>query len=120
MIGKNECIIYYAVNVCKERPWVLWHRMALSVFELEIINIHGGGWIIGNKGFENRPTASRYLAQQGYAVFDIQYGLARFPDEPLIDNALGWVQKVLGRELLNKSYTMSEMAVQILGNFTDL
>ena len=84
-----------------------------------IINIHGGAWVLGNKGIENRPMASRYLAHQGYAVFDIQYGLGRFPDFPEIDRAFAWVQNFLGRELLNKSYTLSEMAEQIIGNFTD-
>ncbi|TFG05460.1 MAG: alpha/beta hydrolase [Promethearchaeota archaeon] len=84
-----------------------------------IINIHGGAWVIGNKGLENRPTASRYLAHQGYCVFDIQHGLGRFPEDPLIDNTLGWVQSLLGRDLLNKSYTITEMAIQIMGNFTD-
>lgn len=40
-----------------------------------IINIHGGGWVTGDKGFANIPSVSRYLAAQGYIVFDIQYGL---------------------------------------------
>ncbi|MHA1265690.1 MAG: alpha/beta hydrolase fold domain-containing protein [Candidatus Helarchaeota archaeon] len=84
-----------------------------------IINIHGGGWVIGNKGLENRPTASRYLASQGYCVFDIQYGLGRFPENPDIDNGLKWIQSLLGRQQLNKSYTISEMIAQIMGNFTD-
>ncbi len=84
-----------------------------------IINIHGGAWVIGNKGMENRPTASRYLAHQGYVVLDIQYGLGRFPEDPFVDSVLGFVQSALGRDLLNKSYTLAEIAVQILGNFTD-
>ncbi len=84
-----------------------------------IINIHGGAWVIGNKGSENRPTESRYLASRGYAVFDIQYGLGRFPEDPLADWALGLVQSMLGRGMLNKSYSIPEIAVQILGNFTD-
>ena len=84
-----------------------------------IINIHGGGWVVGNKGLENRPTASRYLAHLGYNVFDIQYGLGTFHEDPTINNALAWVQSLLGRDLTNKSYTMTEMAEMIIGNFTD-
>jgi acetyl esterase/lipase len=84
-----------------------------------IINIHGGAWVLGNKGIENRPMASRYLAQQGYAVFDIQYGLGQFPEDVLVNDALELVQGFLGRDMLNRSYTVPEMIVQILGNFTD-
>lgn len=85
-----------------------------------IINIHGGGWVIGNKGApENRPMASRYLAQQGYAIVDIQYGLTSFPEDPLANGALEFVQSLLGRQMLNRSYTVSEIVVQILGNLTD-
>jgi len=88
-----------------------------------IINIHGGGWIIGNKGFpENRPQASKYLAHQGYVVFDIQYGLAHFPNMTIgntkLDDTLGWVQGLLGRQLTNKSYSVLEQIHQVLGNFT--
>ena len=40
-----------------------------------IIRIHGGGWVIGDKGMMNVQMMNRYLAAQGYIVFDIQYGL---------------------------------------------
>ncbi len=84
-----------------------------------IINIHGGAWIIGNKGSENRPMASRYFASQGYCVFDIQYGLGHFPEDPTIENLLRFIQGFLGRDMLNKSYTIPEIALQVVGNFTD-
>ncbi|MBD3227890.1 MAG: hypothetical protein GF329_06850 [Candidatus Lokiarchaeota archaeon] len=90
-----------------------------------IINIHGGAWVIGNKGAENLVTYSKYFAQRGYAVFDIQYGLGHVSDEEAtilglnVDNALGLVQGLLGRELTNKSYTIPEMITQVVGNFTD-
>ncbi|MHA1277944.1 MAG: prolyl oligopeptidase family serine peptidase [Candidatus Helarchaeota archaeon] len=85
-----------------------------------IINIHGGAWVIGNKGApENRPMESRYLASRGYCVFDIQYGLGRFPEDSTADGALSLIQSFIGRPMLNKSYTIPEIAVQILGNFTD-
>jgi acetyl esterase/lipase len=40
-----------------------------------IINIHGGSWQFGDKGIGNVPLLNKYLASQGYIVFDIQYGL---------------------------------------------
>lgn len=40
-----------------------------------IIRIHGGAWIVGDKGAGNMLQMNRYLAKQGYTVFDIQYGL---------------------------------------------
>ncbi len=38
-----------------------------------IIMIHGGGWATGDRG-QGLPIL-RYLAAQGYIIFDIQYGL---------------------------------------------
>jgi acetyl esterase/lipase len=40
-----------------------------------IIVIHGGAWVLGNKGSMNIPLFNHYFASRGYAVFDIQYGL---------------------------------------------
>ena len=40
-----------------------------------IIEIHGGGWISGDKGVNAMVQRNKYLASQGYIVFDIQYGL---------------------------------------------
>lgn len=40
-----------------------------------IIRIHGGGWILGDKGGSDMIPFNKYLAAQGYVVFDIQYGL---------------------------------------------
>ncbi len=40
-----------------------------------IITIHGGAWVLGNKGSMNLPLFNHYFASKGYAVFDIQYGL---------------------------------------------
>lgn len=40
-----------------------------------IINIHGGSWQFGDKGIGNVLLLNKYLASQGYVVFDIQYGL---------------------------------------------
>lgn len=40
-----------------------------------LIRIHGGGWDTGDKGLMNFPQTHKYFAAQGYAVFDVQYGL---------------------------------------------
>lgn len=40
-----------------------------------IIKLHGGAWILGNKGPIFNVPLSKYLAAQGYAVFDVQYGI---------------------------------------------
>lgn len=40
-----------------------------------IIKIHGGGWTSGDKSIGNVMPVNKYLASQGYVVFDIQYGL---------------------------------------------
>jgi len=49
-----------------------------------IIKIHGGGWKGGDKGFGNMMQVNKYLASQGYVVFDIQYGLIRHWEPSLI------------------------------------
>ncbi len=41
-----------------------------------LIRIHGGAWTIGDKGSGNFAQENKYFAGQGYAVFDVQYGLA--------------------------------------------
>jgi acetyl esterase/lipase len=40
-----------------------------------IIKIHGGGWTAGDKSQWHTLWINKYLAAQGYIVFDIQYGL---------------------------------------------
>ncbi len=40
-----------------------------------IINLHAGAWISGGKGTWNMISMSKYLAAQGYVVFDVEYGL---------------------------------------------
>ncbi|MHA2078205.1 MAG: alpha/beta hydrolase [Candidatus Thorarchaeota archaeon] len=40
-----------------------------------IIALHGGAWVIGNKGQGNVVLFNRYFAAQGYVVFDLNYGL---------------------------------------------
>jgi acetyl esterase/lipase len=40
-----------------------------------IIRLHGGSWRYYDKGYTNQMQLDKYLAAQGYVVFDIQYGL---------------------------------------------
>jgi acetyl esterase/lipase len=40
-----------------------------------IIKLHPGSWQYGDKGIGNVLVLNKYLAAQGYVVFDIQYGL---------------------------------------------
>lgn len=54
-----------------------------------IINLHPGAYMSGGKGTWNMISTSKYLASQGYIVFDIEYGLidwfeyvAEAPDTP--------------------------------------
>jgi len=85
-----------------------------------IINIHGGAWVLGNKGTENMPLVSKYLASRGYNVFDIQYGLYHFPDDaPWINDFIANSQAGLGRDLTNGTYTVQEQIIMVLGNLTD-
>ncbi len=41
-----------------------------------VIRIHGGAWIGGSKGYYNMMPMNKYLAAQGYNVFDVDYGLS--------------------------------------------
>ncbi|HUX98810.1 MAG TPA: alpha/beta hydrolase [Candidatus Deferrimicrobium sp.] len=75
-----------------------------------IIAIHGGGWVLGDKGTGNFFQTSRYLASQGYAVFDIIYGLADVPDFPDLS--------FIGSVKYNNSYTIPQM-IENIGKFTD-
>lgn len=49
-----------------------------------IIKIHGGGWTEGDKGLANMIPVNKYLASQGYIVFDIQYGLYDTGEDPAL------------------------------------
>ncbi len=43
-----------------------------------IIKLHGGAWVLGNKGPVFNVPLSKYLAAHGYVVLDVEYGLADF------------------------------------------
>ena len=74
-----------------------------------IIKIHGGGWQHGDKSLGNALVLSKYLASQGYIVFDIQYGL--------FDS--GYASYIPTPDYVLGNFTLHDMVYQI-GNFTKL
>ncbi|MGY5873819.1 MAG: alpha/beta hydrolase [Candidatus Thorarchaeota archaeon] len=52
-----------------------WYRPSGEGLFPVIISLHGGAWVIGDKGRMNVILFNRYFASQGYAVFDLNYGL---------------------------------------------
>jgi acetyl esterase/lipase len=40
-----------------------------------LVRIHGGAWVLGDKGFSNYSETNKHFVNLGYVVFDIQYGL---------------------------------------------
>jgi len=60
-----------------------------------LVQVHGGGWTGGRRGWQGRPLVHR-LAAQGWVVFDLEYRLspkATYPDQ-LIDlkRAIAWIR----------------------------
>jgi acetyl esterase/lipase len=58
--------------------WPKGDRTGLPGKNSIIIFIHGGGWMLLDKGIY-RVHLNKYLAAQGYIVYDIQYGLLNLP-----------------------------------------
>lgn len=75
-----------------------------------IIAIHGGGWKNGDKG--QFSSLNRYLAAQGYVIFDIRYGLAIN-----LTDRTGLEANFLGQADYNHSITLPQI-VENIGNFT--
>ncbi|MHA1893939.1 MAG: alpha/beta hydrolase fold domain-containing protein [Candidatus Helarchaeota archaeon] len=94
-----------------------------------IIAIHGGAWVIGNKGVENNVPFSKYIASQGYVVFDINYGIFNIYEAAqklhmesvgeLLHSLIGLAPGIGSRVLpaYNQSYTIPEQ-VENIGHFT--
>lgn len=72
-----------------------------------IIKIHGGGWQFGDKSLGNVLVLNKYLAAQGYVVFDIQYGLLDAGDSSFIPTP----------DHVRGDLTLHDMVYQI-GDFT--
>jgi len=75
-----------------------------------IIKIHGGAWTAGDKSEFHTLWINKYLAAQGYIVFDIQYGLLDVADA---FDMLPTPKNVLG------NYTLHDMIYHI-GYFTKI
>ncbi|MFX1412854.1 MAG: hypothetical protein ACFFA2_03365 [Promethearchaeota archaeon] len=74
----KENILFYSnegVNLYFDAYMPLNNGRNLPGQNSTIIRIHGGGWILGDKGGSDMIPFNKYLAAQGYIVFDIQYGL---------------------------------------------
>ena len=60
---------------------------------LVLLNIHGGGWVIGNKGTQAMPLLM-HMASHGWLVVDADYRLspsARMPDHIVdVKRAIAW------------------------------
>ncbi|MFX1277469.1 MAG: alpha/beta hydrolase [Promethearchaeota archaeon] len=71
-----------------------------------LIRIHGGGWVLGDKGMMNMMQMNKYFAAQGYVVFDIQYGLLEYgiPSFMAPENVVG-------------NFNLNDM-MRHIGNFT--
>ena len=89
-----------------------------------IISIHGGAWVIGNKGQGNVILFNRYFAAQGYTVFDLNYGL--FDVETLSGEAAGAFGAFSALGALgglgvdyNDSYTIQQQ-IENIGEFTKM
>lgn len=66
--------IYYSNDKQKEHRLDIYYPASKSTSPLPvIINVHGGGLLLGNKEF-NRPFCAK-LCQAGYLVFSIEYRL---------------------------------------------
>ena len=87
-----------------------------------IITLHGGAWVIGDKGRINVILFNRYFASQGYAVFDLQYGL--FDTDTLSGEeaaTFGAFTALAGAfsPKYNASYTLQQQ-IENIGEFTKM
>jgi len=61
-----------------------------------LLQVHGGGWAIGNKQQQGQPLM-RELASRGWVCFSINYRLsprARFPDQIVdVKRAIAWIRE---------------------------
>lgn len=79
-----------------------------------IIVIHGGGWVGGDKS--QLKSVNQYLANQGYVIFDIQYGLAKVSAMNL-SIPFDTSNIEFGNSVYNESIKIPDM-VENIGNFT--
>lgn len=87
-----------------------------------IIAIHGGAWVIGNKGPMNIPLFNHYFASKGFVVFDIQYGLFDLSTLPNDQFNTFAAFATMGGGLLpnyNRSYNIQDQ-IENVGYFTKM
>lgn len=86
-----------------------------------IITLHGGAWVIGDKGRFNVIQFNRYFASQGYSVFDLNYGL--FDVSTLSGDAAATFGTFAALDWLspnyNASYTLQQQ-IENIGEFTKM
>ncbi len=73
-----------------------------------LIRIHGGAWIIGDKGPLSMMLMNKYFASKGFIVFDIQY--------PLFETYLSVLDPITPKNNLG-NYSIDDM-VYYIGLFT--
>jgi acetyl esterase/lipase len=60
-----------------------------------LIQVHGGGWTGGRRGWQGRPLVHR-MARRGWVVFDLEYRLspkATYPDQLAdVKRAIAWIR----------------------------
>ncbi len=99
-----------------------WYRPAGEGPFPVIIAIHGGAWVMGNKGAGNVVPFSQYFASHGYVVFDIQYGLFDVTTLPEQQAGVFRTFATLGALLTpdyNGSYTIQQQ-IENVGYFTKM
>ena len=91
------------VPYCEVQPRDRGRRNLLDVFHPSepgekrpiLVQIHGGGWVFGDKEQQGQPLMN-HLAARGWVCFAINYRLgpqARFPDQIIdIKRAIAWIR----------------------------
>ncbi len=105
----NNITLFYDVYM----PGNGWERMPGK--NSTIIRIHGGAWMLGDKGIGNMLQTSKYLASQGYVVFDIQYGLY---NASLNENIADIFQNMPQDETRIGNFSLNDM-IRHIGIFTE-
>ncbi|MGY5878729.1 MAG: alpha/beta hydrolase [Candidatus Thorarchaeota archaeon] len=85
-----------------------------------IITLHGGAWVIGDKGPMNIVLFSRYFASRGYTVFDLNYGLFDISTiSSETSGIFGTFAAMAGGPNYNGSYTLQQQ-IENIGEFTKM
>ena len=114
----QENIEYFDNGV--DRFFFDWYRPTGEGPFPVIITLHGGAWVIGDKGPMNIVLFSRYFASQGYTVCDLNYGL--FDISTISSEAsgiFGTFAAMAGGPNYNGSYTLQQQ-IENIGEFTKM